>query len=143
MSYQLHDIGDWRMSRMKNGIQFMSFLRSGPRADVREQRGRVHPHLRAAVRNDSKLHPDEALRLSANELGLEKETYLTADLRCIQCHINYMTLDAPKISSTNVSSFPSPANKVCGEYFLYLLKRIRTTIISSSFSTFTEDGEGI
>ena len=59
------------MSRMKNGIQFMSLFLSpfppfsspsaGARADVREQRGRVHPPLRAAVRNDPQLHPHQAL----------------------------------------------------------------------------------
>ena len=41
---------------------------SGARADVREQRGRVHTHLRAAVRNDPQLHSDEALRLSSHAI---------------------------------------------------------------------------
>ena len=34
---------------------------AGARADVREQRGRVHSPLRAAVRNDPQLHPHQAL----------------------------------------------------------------------------------
>ena len=42
-------------------MAFNLLCSSGPGADVREQRGRVHPPLRAAVRNDSQLHPDEAL----------------------------------------------------------------------------------
>ena len=33
-----------------------------------------------------------------HKLGLEKGTHLTADLRCIQCHVVDVTLDAPKIS---------------------------------------------
>ena len=33
-----------------------------------------------------------------HDLDLEKGTYLTAVLRCIQYHVNYMTLDTPKIT---------------------------------------------
>ena len=36
--------------------------------------------------------------MNSTSLGLEKERNLTADLRCIQCHVNDMTLDTPKIS---------------------------------------------
>ena len=31
-------------------------------------------------------------------LGLDKGRKSTADIRCIQCHVKYMRLDAPKIS---------------------------------------------
>ena len=76
---QTHDIGDWRMSRMKYGIQFMSLFppfsspsSAGARADVREQRGRVHSPLRAAVRYDPQLHPHQALMQHTNA---EKSIY--------------------------------------------------------------------
>ena len=39
-----------------------------------------------------------------------------ADLRCIQCHVNHMTLDAPNQNNRPVLPFVGRTDKYCGTY---------------------------